>query len=171
MRVFIKKFLPLSLAVFILIAIFSSTAQASFWDIIKAWVTINPLEVDVFAPSEVEIDKVFKVEAKVINKGEEKIENAKGEIFLSSGLTSLKKDPVKQIGVIPGKKEKKISWSVRGEEIGNYIIAVSVSGELKGGLVSAEDSTKVEVKESLRKTRPINWFQNLLNFFRKWFGY
>ena len=169
MRVFIKKFLPLFLAVFILIAIFfAGFAQASFWDIIKAWVTINPLEVNLSAPVEVEVDKVFKVEAKAINKGEEKIENAKGEIFLPSGLTPLKKDPVKQVGVIPGKKEKKISWSVRGEEVGNYIIAVSVSGELKGGLVSAEDSTKVEVKESLKKTQPMNWFQNFLNLFRKW---
>lgn len=171
MRVFIKKFLPLSLTVFILIAIFfAGFAQASFWDIIKAWVTINPLEVNLSAPAEVEVDKVFKVEAKVINKGKEKIEKAKGEIFPHEGLLLLKKDSVKQIRVIPGKKEKKISWSVRGEKIGNYIITVSASGELKGGMVFAEDSIKVEVKESSKKPRPINWLQNLLDFFRKWLG-
>jgi len=82
-------------------------AQASFLDIIRALVTINPLELDVTAPIEVEINKVFKVEAKAINKGEDKIENAKAEIFLPAGLVLLKKDSVQNMGVIRGKKDKK----------------------------------------------------------------
>ena len=70
-------------------------AQASLWDAIRAWVTINPLEVDVSAPAEAEIGKVFKVTAEATNKGEEKIENVKGEIFLSAkleGVDFLKKN-------------------------------------------------------------------------------
>jgi len=129
-----KKILVAILAISVLafFIVFSSVAQASIFDMIRAWVTINPLLVDVSAPAEVEINKVFKIEAKIINKGEEKIEKAKGEIFLPSGLILLKKDPVQEIGIIPPKKEKKISWSVKGETIGSYIISVSVSGELRG---------------------------------------
>lgn len=171
MPVFIKKFLPLFLAVFILIAIFfAGFAQASFWDIIKAWVTINPLEVNLSAPLEAEVDKVFKIEAKVINKGEEKIEDIEGEIFLPEGLVLLKKETVQGIRVIPGRKEKKISWLVRGKEIGSYIIIVSARGELRGDLISAGDSTKVEVKESLKRRPQPKWLQSLLDFFRKWLG-
>lgn len=140
---------------------------ASLSGIITAWVTINPLEVNVSAPSEVEIDKVFKVEARVINKGEEKIENARGEIFLPPELVLIQKDSAKEIGVIPGKKEKKISWSVKGEAIGSYIVSVKVSGKLKGDLISVEDSIMVEVKESVRKTGPQSWFQNFFDFFQK----
>jgi len=167
-----KKIFISFLAVFILTAVFfSNSAQASLWNTIRAWVTINPLEVGVFAPAETEVDKVFKVEARVINKGEEKIENARGEILLSSGLVLVRKDPVQEIGIIPGKKEKKVSWSVKGEKIGSYVITVSGSGELRGDRISAEGSTKVEVKESVRKTRHQGWFQNLFDFFQERFRF
>jgi len=108
------------------------------------------------------------VEAKAINKGEEKIENAKGEIHLSLGLVLLKKDPIQEIGVIPGKKEKKISWSVKGEEIGNYGISVKVSGELQGKELSKESGTIMV--EIIEKTVPggrarFNLFQRFFDFF------
>jgi len=171
---YFKKPSLLFLAIFILIAGFCGgvkdcQAQSSFWDAIKAWVTINPLEVNVSTSAEAEINKVFKVTAKVTNKGEEKIENVKGEIFLPEGLVLLKKNPIQKTGVIQGKKSKKISWTVRGTEMGNYIFAVSVTGELKGDLVTTEDSSWVEIKESVEKTKPQKWYQNIFNFFRRWF--
>ena len=144
-------------AVFLVIAIFffggkSYFAHASFLDIIRALVTINPLQVSVSAPSEVELGKNFKVEAIVNNKGQEKIENSKGEIFLPEGLSLTKQNTIKKIGVIPGKKGKKVLWQVRGEQLGKYIISVSVSGELKGDIVNAQGTTLVvSVKE---KTSP-----------------
>lgn len=175
----VKKILLLLLAVFILTPFFFLGTDyfekqlAFFSSIITAWVTINPLEAEVSAPAEVEINKVFEVEARAINKGEEKIENAKGEIFLPSGLVLIQKDPVKEIGVIPGKREKKISWSVKGEKVKmeNYIISVKVSGELKGQIISAEDSTLIEVKESVKKTGPRSRFQNFFDFFQERFGF
>lgn len=169
-----KKISTFLLAVLILTAIFfSGSAQASLWDTIRAWVTINPLSVDVSTPGEVEINKVFKITAEVINKGEEKVENAKREIFLPDELVLLRKDPVQKIGVISGKKEKKISWAVKGEEIGNYVISVKVSGELEGKEVSAEDSTMVKV---IKKTVPgerkgLNLFQRFFDFFQEWFRF
>ena len=173
-----KKISLFFLAIFILIAGFCSgiiidkkdyQAQASLWDAIRAWVTINPLEVDVSAPTEAEIGKVFKVTAEATNKGEEKIENVKGEIFLSEGLVLLNKNPVQKTGVIQSKKSKKISWIVRGIGTGNYVIATLVTGELKGNLISAESSTMIEIKESVAKPRPRKWYQNIFDFFQGWF--
>jgi len=167
MLYYFKKISLFLSTVFVLTAIFFSFAQASFLDMIRAWVTINPLEVNVSAPGEVEIDKAFQVEAKVINKGEEKIENVKGEIILPEGLALLKKDPAKELGVIPGKREKKISWQVQGKKIGNYVILVLVSGELKGDIVSAQGSTLVKIGEPLPRGRGRGWFQNLFDFLRE----
>lgn len=171
MRIFAKKFLILFLAVFIVTAIFFFGkfgqpdyyfAKASLWDTIKAKVAINPLFVFVFAPAEVEIYKIFQVEAIVKNKGKEKIENAKGEIFLPPEIVIMKKDSVKDLGVIPGKKEKKISWAVKGGKKGNYVISVLVSGKLKGELVQADDSTIVTMKLSIQKK---NFWQWIKEFF------
>ncbi len=170
-----KKISTFLLAVLILTAIFfSGSAQASLWDTIRAWVTINPLYVDVSTPEEVEVGKVFKVTAKIINKGEEKIENAKGEIFLPDELVLLKKDPVRKIGVIMGKKEKKISWSVKGEELGYYLISVKASGEIEGKELSKESSTiTVEIKEKVApgERAHFNFFQNLFDFLQGWFRF
>lgn len=145
---------------------------ASLSSIITAWVTINPLEVKVSAPAEVEIDKVFKVTAKITNKGEEKIEDVEGKIFLPEELALLKKDTVQEIGVIPGKKEKKIHWSVKGEEIGIFGISVKVFGELQGKEISKEsDTIMVEIIEKAapgKKTR-LNLFQRFFNLFQEWF--
>lgn len=157
------------LSFFIFLGINHTKSNLAFLSgVITAWVTINPLEVNVSAPAEVEIGKVFKVEARVINKGEEKIENAKVEIFLPLELVLLKKDSLREIGVIPSKKEKKISWSVKGEQIGTYFISVKASGELKGELISAESSTiKVSVVEKISPGR----FDFLREFFGRWFGF
>lgn len=141
---------------------------ASLFDVIVARVTLNPLEVKGSAPSRVKVGKVFKVEARLINKGEEEIKDAEAEIFLPSGLTLVKKDSVQEIGVIRGRKGKKVSWSVKGEEIGSYIITVSGRGELRGQTISVEGSTKVEIKESLKEFQAPMWFQDLLNLFGKW---
>ena len=121
--------LKTKLSIFLVAVLFfeAYVARASFLDIIRALVTINPLEVSIGTPAEAEIGKVFKVEARARNKGEEKIENAKAEIFLPPELVLIQKDPVKEIGVISGKREKKISWPVRGEIAGDYIVSVLVS--------------------------------------------
>ena len=157
------------LTVFLFTVVLFSGAQASFLDIIRALVTINPLELDVLAPTEAEINKVFKVEAVATNKGEDKIENAKAEIFLPAGLVLLQKDSMQNMGVIRGKKDKKVSWSIKGDNVGDYIISVLVSGELGGNIVSADGSVKVTLKEkSSPPGRPFTIFQRLLNTFQRW---
>ena len=172
MRIFIKKFSILFLVVFVLTALFfSDFAQASFWDMIRAWVTINPLSVDVSAPKEVEVDKVFKVEAKVENKGGEKIEEVEAEIFLLEELET-KKDKEQEIGTLPPYKEKTIFWPVKGEKVGNYVILVKVSGELKEKEVFAEGSTVVEIiGKSLPGRGRFDFFQEFFNFLRERFRF
>lgn len=173
MRKILFSILAISFLSFILLLgmQYGGNNLASLFNIIVARVTINPLEVEASAPSEVEIGKVFKVTAKLINKGEERIKNAKGEIHFFPGLVLLRKEPIKKIGVIPSKKEKKVSWSVKGEEEGTYFIMVSALGELRGYEISAEDNIKVVVKESLNGIHPRILLQALFDFFRGWFGY
>lgn len=169
-----KKVLLSFLIIFIFIIFASFGANrldkqlASFSGIITALVRINPLEVRASDPLKVEINKVFKVGAKLVNKGEEKIRDAGGEVFLPSGLVLVKKDLAQGVGVIPGKKEKKVSWSVRGELTGSYIVIISGSGNIKGDEVSAQDSVEVNIEESLGGPRPTTWFQDFINLFRKW---
>ena len=178
----LKKISLFFLAILILIAGFCGgiidkkdyQARASLLDAIRAWVTINPLEVDVSVPVEVGKDRIFRVTAEVTNKGEEKIENAKGEIALpeEEGLVLLKKNPVQKIGAIACKKSKRISWTVRGTKEGNYVITVLANGELKGDLISAEDSAMIIVgNENFRSPpHPRKWYQDFFDFFRGWFN-
>jgi hypothetical protein len=158
----------------------NSVVHASFLDTIKAFVTINPLAVEISAPSEVELGRVFSIEAKVINKGEVKIENINGEIFLPEGLSLRGRNAVQKIKVIQGGKEKKIFWQVAAEYSGNYIITVSAFGELKGNIITAAGSKvlTVEEKEDGGKgndeihppRRRYYILENFFNFMRLWFG-
>ena len=140
-------------------------AQASFLDIIRALVTINPLELDVTAPAEAQINRVFKVEAVATNKGKDTIENVTAQIFPPKGLVLLKSKLTQKMGVIQGMKEKKVSWSMRGEDIGVYVISVVVSGELRGEPLNADGTTKITlVEKSSPPGRPFNIFQGFFDF-------
>ena len=146
----------------------TSFVQASFLDIIRALVTINPLELDVTAPAEAQINRVFKVEAVVTNKGKDTILNAEAKIFPPEGLVLLKSKLTQKMGVIQGRKEKKVSWSMRGEGIENvvnYFISVEVSGELRGEPLSADGTAKITlVEKSSPPGRPFNIFQEFFDF-------
>lgn len=168
----IKKISLIFLTVFVLSSFvflgtsYSSSPLASLFGMIRAWVTINPLTVNVSVPSEVEIDKIFMVVVEIGNKGEKQIKNAQGVIFLPEGLL-LKKKSAQAIGVISDRKKKKIQWPIKGEE-GNYIITVKVSGELEGNELTKEVSAKVLIKEKDLKSqsRWARFFERLLNFFQ-----
>ena len=166
-----KKRISLVLfAGFLVATIFSSSAaQATFLDTIRALVTINPLRVSVSAPTGVEIGETFKLEARVTNRGAEKIENVRAEIFLPEKLVLLKKNAVREAGVIRGKREKKISWQVRGEQTGNYVISVKASATLREAAIIAEGSVLVRITEKSPPGRRniFEFLQDLFNFFRR----
>lgn len=148
-----------------------SVAEASFWDTIIALVTINPLHVELSEMKEVEVGKVFRVIAIISNKGEDKIDNVKAEIFLPQGLAIARKDPAQDIKVIPGNKEKKTSWSVRAQETGNYVVSVLVAGEVRGNSISAQDTEIVKVVEpSPPRANSLSLFKRFSDFFLAWIG-
>jgi len=162
--------LTLSLVFILLFFIFfgldySVNQIASIFSIVITRVTINPLEVNVSAPVEAEISKAFRVEARVINKGEKEIRNAKAEIFLSEGL-SLKRSSVQNFGIIRGKKEKKVFWQIRGDITGNYFITVKATGRLGVEDINSEDSTMVKI---IGETSPSR--NNFLEFFQRFFNF
>ena len=72
------------------------------------------------------------------------------------------------MGVIRGKKDKKVSWSVKGDSTGiMYIISVVVSGELRGEALSADGTVKITLKEKLSPPgRSFNIFQGFFDFFQ-----
>jgi hypothetical protein len=154
--------------------------RASFLDMIQAVVAINPLEIEVSAPSEVEAGSIFRVQAKVINGGEEKVEEAKAEIFLPAGLSLRGRGAAQNIGVIQGGKNRKADWRVRADNAGNYIIVVSASGKLKGETISADGNKVVKVTDKEKERgderrsppsrRQLRFFQDLFSFLNLWLG-
>lgn len=165
MEKFSKNIFPV---IFVLLfAINAPVAQAGFLDMIQVLVAINPLKVTVSVPSDVELGKVFKVEAKIINRGEERIEDGEAQIFLPQGLILLEKNTVRKIKVIFPKREKKVSWRVRGEELGNYVISVSAKGELRDDTISAQGNTVVvTVQPKLRSSgSSYSFWQRFLDIF------
>ena len=170
----IKNFLLLLLAVLFLFIFFFFVIGtfreqlASCSGVITALVTINPLEVDVSTPTEVKIDKTFMVRAEIKNKGETKIDEVKAEIFLPDELELVRKDKEQGIKVLRPQQKRFIFWFIRGKEVGNYIISVKASGELKGELISIEDSTMVKIR---KRASTQEWFQGYFDFLREWFSY
>ena len=140
--------------------------------------TINPLALEVTAPSEAVIDEVFKVEARIRNKGEEKINNVQAEIIPPQGLVLVTKKQIQKAGAIPGQKDRKVQWRVKVEKSGNYVIAVSARGELRGQAVSTEATIMVPIikkvvglvnkEESGSSQSSSGLWQGFLNFFRNW---
>ena len=119
---------------------------------------------------EADLNRIFKVEANVINKGEVKIENVTGEIFLPIELT-LSGKKIKNIGIVPRGKAKKVSWSVKGESLGAYVISVSISGVVKGDVVTAEGTKLVTiVKKAPPPGRTPSIFKSFIDFLSNWFG-
>lgn len=168
---YIKKFLFLVFLISILSFLvflginYRKANLASLSGVITAWVIINPLEVELSVPSEPEINKVFRVKAEVINKGKEKIEEMEAEIFLPEEI-KLNKDQEQEMGSLAPESKKFISWPVKGEKPGNYIISVKVSGELREELIDAEDSVMVKIKKAQKRAWPPRWLQDFFNFFQ-----
>jgi len=173
----ITIFVTLSLvAAFMTVQVGSRVAEASLLDVIRALVTINPLEVDASSPFEVEVDRVFRVEATATNKGENRIESAEAQIFISGGLVIPVgglvipgENSVKQMGVIRGERDKKVFWQVRGEEVGSYVIAIKVSGILEGTEINDEGITLVDIIEKGTPGRRnfLQIFQDFFSLFRR----
>jgi len=174
-----KIFSPFFIIILVAILFFSGIshngtmriAEASFLDTIVAFVTINPLRVHITTPTEAEVGRNFKAEVIVENRGDVRISNVEVEIFISEGLTLVRKNSSQEIGIISGNKEKQISWQVKGTETGNFSISVRASGVVRGNTVIDEGNTVlVTIKEKSHPPgKPTNFFQIIFNIFQRWF--
>lgn len=149
-----QKILLTLFTVFILlglIAFKTNANQGFFSEVITALVTINPLKVSVSAPAQVKINRSFIVKAIVENKGRERVEGVKAQIFLPQGLELIKGEEEQKIGTLSPKSKRVILWFVKGKKAGYYIISVEAQGELRGNVLTAEDSAVVKVREEKRQ--------------------
>lgn len=149
-----------------------NVVEASFWDKVIGIVKINPLRVSISAPAEVELEKGFKVEVVVKNRGENRISNVRVEIFISKDLILVNKNSSKKIGSIQGNKTKNISWQIKGTEIGNFSISAKAYAEIEGDAISAQGNTVIVtvVEKSLPPGKPFNFLQRFFNILAKWFS-
>lgn len=146
----IKTTLVLSLVLGLLFPSLSSLVFASQTGIVVATVSINPLEVEVTAPSTVLVGESFKVTGVVKNLGLTRIRRSRAVLSLNPGL-SLRGKEEKSLGIIGGESEKTAHWQLKAESPGTYILLVSASGveEESGDLVEASGTTIVKVAEKL----------------------
>lgn len=122
--------------------------RASFLDTIKAWVTINPLEVKVAsAPREALPERPALIKGRIINQGEKEITNVQVQIFIPEWLTLVRGEWIQELETLAPRRDEVIFWSVKGEKTGNYIITVRASGTLGEETVVNEGSVLVKISE------------------------
>ena len=113
---------------------------------LTATVSINPLGLELSAPSSVSQGDSFKLKAKIGNLGQSKLQKVEATIFINSGLIVRGKEE-KKAGTIKGESQKTATWQIKAQEAGHYLIIVDVSGKVAetGDLVTISHSFKVTV--------------------------
>lgn len=143
---------------------YHGTHLASLSTTVTAWVTINPLDVDIFAPKQVKVDRIFIIRAEIENKGKEEVREVEAQIFLPEEIDLIRGEEEQEIGALGLESKKFIFWWLKGKKAGSYIISVKVTGELRGEVISAEDSTMIKIKE---KKTP-SWWQRFYDIINLW---
>lgn len=162
-----KKIIVFTIAFLLLLGLQPVLASTST---IACTVMINPLEVSISAPSSVYLGDRFKVVAEIKNLGETKIREATAIIHLPSGLNLISGKSERTYMIIPAKGSKTTQWVVKANLVGDYFITVSVSGteETTGSLVTAEDTTKLEVREPVTSSTSFPlWLASLASLLLK----
>ena len=173
---FIKVYSPI-LVFSVLLAFFISSPHYSqnvsslrqlgqaFSGMLTATVSINPLFVTIIPPADAEISKPFSIDVKVENRGDAKIEELKARIYLPDGLFLVGKDAEKNAGVLHGEKEKTVSFRVRAEAVGSYIVSVSSVGMVAStnDMIYSDDTAVIEVRSQGQPKR-LNLFTLLSSY-------
>ncbi len=136
-------FLPIVL-VFLLTTGSTAYAQSST---LTATVRVNPLEVEVIAPTSVLVGQWFDIEVEVSNLGTETLTNASALISPPSELVVRGKR--KQIGNLSPGTTETVTFRARANSSGEYITTVEVTGKLAGEDISASATTIISADGSL----------------------
>lgn len=140
-----KLFILPVVLVYLLVAAGFAFAQTAS---LTATVRINPLEVEIIAPSEVPVGEWFEIKAEVSNLGTERISRAFVTLNTSPEF-NIRGSEKKNLGNLPSGKTKTVKWRVRVGSSGRYIATVEAKGNLAGEEISASDTTNISVAGSL----------------------
>ena len=131
-------------------------------------VRINPLVVEISAPTEVDKGQKFIVEARVSNRGDRNIRKASAMLELPDELVLRKKRKAKKLGKIRPGHTKTASWRVRAENLGDARLKVEATGldAISKESFSAYDTMLVTVSEPT--PHKIHWFKHFKIHWNFW---
>ncbi len=114
---------------------------------VSATVRPNPLEVIITSSSTAPVGEWFEVTAAVSNQGDIAVSKASATINLHSGIRvrGLKK----RLGDLAPGEKKAVTWLVRANKPGGYVIQVEASGKLGGEEIFASDTAIISATGSL----------------------
>lgn len=143
----IKTLLVLPLVWGLFFSLVLNPVFASPTGTIMATVSINPLSLKIFAPSIVRQRRFFRVRARIGNLGQKEIEEVEVTISVPPGL-EIKGEEEKEIEEIEGGKEKRVSWRIKANKPGFYVIQVDARGIMAEteDLVTSSETATVEVR-------------------------
>lgn len=105
--------------------------------VITSNVFLNPLKIQVSAPSKVTTGTIFTITAIIRNNGNLGIGKATAVIYLPKNVELVKSKAESKLGTIAPHKDTTTTWKVRALKKGNYVIMVLASG-IYGGIVVTE---------------------------------
>ena len=108
---------------------------------VTATVMPNPLKVTVSAPQNVSVRQWFTVSADVSNLGEETITQAVAILNVPAKLKV--QHQRRNLGNLAAHGTKIVTWQVKANVSGNFIITAQASGKLLTETISSSDSTTI----------------------------
>ena len=113
-----------------------------------ATVRVNPLEVEMTAPSNVVVGEWFTISISVSNRGSETIRKTTATLETLTEIVVRGKN--KKLGNVEPGEIKTVSWQAKANKAGNFIILAEVTGDLAGEQISAFDTTTISVNSTSR---------------------
>ncbi len=131
------------LALFTLMLLLASAGSALAQTAgVNATVKVNPLEVEIVSPNEVEFGQWFSLEVHVRNLGAEPVNNTTLEINGSQKISIRGRKRV-NLGNLAANQKKLVTFQAKANTPGEYIIQVEVNGMLIGQEITASDTTVI----------------------------
>lgn len=128
------------LALILLVALWQPVSAQSAT--LTATVKINPLDIQVFAPTNVVVGEWFDIKADITNRGSQIVNKTFAKANVPSGLSVRGKK--KKIGVLGARETKTIIWRAKATRTDtNLLIQIDVNGTLMDEEISASSDSKI----------------------------
>ncbi len=137
------------LALFTLMLLLASAGSALAQTAgVNATVRVNPLEVEIVSPDDVEFGQWFSLEVHVRNLGAEPVNNTRLEINGSQKI-SIRGRKKMILGVLNSNQKEIVVFQVRANLPGEYVVQAEATGDQLGQEISASDATVISVTGTL----------------------